>query len=349
MRLWLALFIPEEGSILGPDMKGREWEEKAWSRSVGSDTNLANLKEAFGAEVRWGKVVYLCHTCDSNSYPLRCLYILTLGLQGHNLKGYPVENAKKGKQTKNVGYELREECQAAWKQEEGGVKGRSEGKQHKMKLQGPNTKTQTLGANQLFRQWAVMELCRFNFPEPLIIIPRSTCLSFTNPQYPREPVCDLFILHYRPNSQNVLMWAISYMSHERCVAKHQTKIVRDDWLSFPAEEDQHKSVEESMRACVYVWNQATALPNPSAWNRFHFLIWMACFILCDYLSDPCHIQGDTLRSFDILTATEDGHYLQRESMWGHGRGREGGREEREAGQHNIISVNMWKEGTEVRV
>lgn len=55
-------------------------------------------------------VVYLCHTCDSNCYPLGCLYILTLGLQGHNLKGYPVENAKKGNKPKNVGYELREEC-----------------------------------------------------------------------------------------------------------------------------------------------------------------------------------------------------------------------------------------------
>lgn len=47
-------------------------------------------------------MVYLCHTCDSNSYPLRCLYILTLGLQGHNLKGYPVENAKKGNKTKKL-------------------------------------------------------------------------------------------------------------------------------------------------------------------------------------------------------------------------------------------------------
>ena len=32
-----------------------------------------------------------------------------------------------------------------------------------------------------------------------------------------------------------------------------------------------------------------------------------------YLSHPCHIQGNTLRGFDILTATEDGHNLQRHS------------------------------------
>ncbi|PWA23222.1 hypothetical protein CCH79_00002169 [Gambusia affinis] len=33
-----------------------------------------------------------------------------------------------------------------------------------------------------------------------------------------------------------------------------------------------------------------------------------------YLSHPCHSQGNTLRGFDILTATEDGHNLQRHSM-----------------------------------
>lgn len=32
-----------------------------------------------------------------------------------------------------------------------------------------------------------------------------------------------------------------------------------------------------------------------------------------YLSHPCHIQGHALRCFDILTATEDGHNLQRHS------------------------------------
>lgn len=67
-------------------------------------------------------MVYLCHTCDSNSYPLGCLYILTLGLQGHNLKGYPVENAKKGNKPKNVGYELREECSGAETEKKVGLK-----------------------------------------------------------------------------------------------------------------------------------------------------------------------------------------------------------------------------------
>lgn len=43
-----------------------------------------------------------------------------------------------------------------------------------------------------------------------------------------------------------------------------------------------------------------------------------CFVFsallrCNYLSHPCHIQGNTLRGFDILTATEDGHNLQRHS------------------------------------
>lgn len=42
-------------------------------------------------------VIYLSHTSDSNSYTLRCLYILTLGLQGHNLKRYPVKNVEKYK------------------------------------------------------------------------------------------------------------------------------------------------------------------------------------------------------------------------------------------------------------
>jgi len=112
-------------------------------KGYGSEISLANLKESFGAEVRWGKVVYLCHTCDSNSYPLRCLYILTLGLQGHNLKGYPVENAKK------------ETKQKSWLWTTGrmssGVKiGRTWGKerQHKMNLQGENTKTQPLGQHK---------------------------------------------------------------------------------------------------------------------------------------------------------------------------------------------------------
>lgn len=40
-------------------------------------------------------VIYLSHPSDSNSYTLRCLYILTLGLQGHNLKRYPVKNVEK--------------------------------------------------------------------------------------------------------------------------------------------------------------------------------------------------------------------------------------------------------------
>lgn len=42
-------------------------------------------------------VLYLSHPSDSNSYTLRCLYILTLGLQGHNLKRYPVKNVEKYK------------------------------------------------------------------------------------------------------------------------------------------------------------------------------------------------------------------------------------------------------------
>lgn len=42
-------------------------------------------------------VIYLSHPSDSNSYTLRCLYILTLGLQGHNLKRYPVKNVEKNK------------------------------------------------------------------------------------------------------------------------------------------------------------------------------------------------------------------------------------------------------------
>lgn len=46
-------------------------------------------------------VLYLSHPSDSNSYTLRCLYILTLGLQGHNLKRYPVKNVEKYKRKKN--------------------------------------------------------------------------------------------------------------------------------------------------------------------------------------------------------------------------------------------------------
>lgn len=37
------------------------------------------------------------------------------------------------------------------------------------------------------------------------------------------------------------------------------------------------------------------------------------YVEMHYLSHPCHIQGNTLRGFDILTATEDGHNLQRHS------------------------------------
>lgn len=46
---------------------------------------------------RTSVVIYLSHPSDSNSYTLRCLYILTLGLQGHNLKRYPVKNVEKYK------------------------------------------------------------------------------------------------------------------------------------------------------------------------------------------------------------------------------------------------------------
>lgn len=47
----------------------------------------------------------------------------------------------------------------------------------------------------------------------------------------------------------------------------------------------------------------------------------------DYLSHPGHIQGDALRRFDILTATQDGYYSQRNSLQAgerRGKGRERG-------------------------
>lgn len=53
---------------------------------------------------------------------------------------------------------------------------------------------------------------------------------------------------------------------------------------------------------VFLW-------SPSSATALFF-----CSLEMHYLSHPCHIQGNTLRSFDILTATEDGHNLQRHSM-----------------------------------
>lgn len=81
--------------------------------------------------------------------------------------------------------------------------------------------------------------------------------------------------------------------------------------------------------CVCVWVMQEMEPghrrlsHPERLNctLLFSLVWLAFFIKCDYLSDPCHIQGDTLRSFDILTATQDGHNLQRQSMQGNGEGR----------------------------
>lgn len=52
-------------------------------------------------------------------------------------------------------------------------------------------------------------------------------------------------------------------------------------------------------------------PAPAAavfWGRFFFSSFEV-----HYLSHPCYIQGNTLRRFDILAATEDGHNLQRHS------------------------------------
>lgn len=195
-----------------------------------------------------------------------------------------------------------------------------------------------------------MELCRLNFPEPLIIIPRTACLSFTSPQYPREPIWDLFILHYRPNSQNALTWAIIYMSHERCVAKHQTKIVRDDWLSFTAEEDQHKSVEVSMWVCICVCVEPGHCPSQPECLKPFSLSHLNGLLHSVWLPERplSHPRGHPPKF--RYSHSDRGWSLSPERVYvGTWEGQRGGREEREAGQHNIISVNMWKEGTEVRV
>lgn len=61
----------------------------------GHDRVRVRGKSELAFPKRSSVVIYLSHPCDSNSYTLRCLYILTLGLQGHNLKRYPVKNVEK--------------------------------------------------------------------------------------------------------------------------------------------------------------------------------------------------------------------------------------------------------------
>lgn len=58
--------------------------------------------------------------------------------------------------------------------------------------------------------------------------------------------------------------------------------------------------------------EAFPLGHPLASIISHCFVFSA-LLRCNYLSHPCHIQGNTLRGFDILTATEDGHNLQRHS------------------------------------
>lgn len=58
--------------------------------------------------------------------------------------------------------------------------------------------------------------------------------------------------------------------------------------------------------------EAFPLGHPLASIISHCFVFFA-LLRCNYLSHPCHIQGNTLRGFDILTATEDGHNLQRHS------------------------------------
>lgn len=56
--------------------------------------------------------------------------------------------------------------------------------------------------------------------------------------------------------------------------------------------------------------------NHFPWSSFgfhHQPLFFVWSLEMHYLSHPCHIQGNTLRGFDILTATEDGHNLQRHS------------------------------------
>lgn len=78
---------------------GVEGVEATGSREVGGELVKSELSLPVDSERHSQKsvVIYLSHPSDSNSYTLRCLYILTLGLQGHNLKGYPVKNVEKYK------------------------------------------------------------------------------------------------------------------------------------------------------------------------------------------------------------------------------------------------------------
>jgi len=69
------------------------------------------------------------------------------------------------------------------------------------------------------------------------------------------------------------------------------------------------SLEVKPLPCVSLWSPAPA----TARGGFVWGVGGVSSFEVHYLSHPCHIQGNTLRRFDILAATEDGHNLQRHS------------------------------------
>lgn len=86
------------------------------------------------------------------------------------------------------------------------------------------------------------------------------------------------------------------------------RVVTVAWLPDSAEGKSRKDGKNKQMLAHYF--------NHFRWSSFgfhHQPLFFLSGLELHYLSHPCHIQGNTLRGFDILTATEDGHNLQRHS------------------------------------
>lgn len=140
----------------------------------------------------------------------------------------------------------------------------------------------------------------------------------------------LFPLHYRrkPSKQHCV-------SNTVCMPR-----------SGEAEKHAHVKIDfqTSFLLPLFILPPAALVVQSSGFICLFFLLFT--WTGSDYLSHPGHIQGDALRCFDILTATQDGYYFQRNSLQAGERGGKGGKGVK--GQENVITAlkkdKFWVSG-----
>lgn len=231
-------------------------------------------------------VLYLSHPSDSNSYTLRCLYILTLGLQGHNLKRYPVKNVEK--------YKIKIDMFGG-KANEG--KGQNTRKRTQWNHSPKDSRSLTTERNQMLRP------CRI----PSFALKRFKQILFVSQFVFGIWLVKSFYLKLQPS---FFLTPLPKVTQEWSVTA-KPRVVTAASPPYGTEGKSHEDGKNKDKvslliqpfSLVFLW-----FPSPA--TAFFFVVWS---LEMHYLSHPCHIQGNTLRGFDILTATEDGHNLQRHS------------------------------------